>query len=248
MPKFFVKTNQIKENKIEIINEDLNHIKNVLRKKIEDRIDICDSDTHIDYSCKIKEITDNKILCDIVDKNEHNTDINLEIDIFQGLPKADKMELVIQKSVELGVNKIIPVELKRCIVKIDKKDELKKIQRWQKISEVASKQCGRSNIPKIENITNIQNICNIIDNYDKILIAYEEEKDNTLRNEILELKKLEKKNLKIGVLIGPEGGLAQEEVELLIQNGAKVITLGKRILRTETVALNVLSILMYELE
>jgi len=248
MPKFFVKTNQIKENKIEIINEDLNHIKNVLRKKIEDRIDICDSDTHIDYSCKIKEITDNKILCDIVDKNEHNTDINLEIDIFQGLPKADKMELVIQKSVELGVNKIIPVELKRCIVKIDKKDEIKKIQRWQKISEVAAKQCGRSNIPKVENIMAIQNICNIIKNYDKMLIAYEEDKDHILKNEINELKKMEKKNLKIGVLIGPEGGLDKEEVEILKQNGAKVITLGKRILRTETVALNVLSILMYELE
>jgi len=158
------------------------------------------------------------------------------------------MELVIQKSVELGVNSIIPVALKRCIVKIDKKDEIKKIQRWQKISEVAAKQCGRSNIPKVENIMAIQNICNIIKNYDKMLIAYEEDKDHILKNEINELKKMEKKNLKIGVLIGPEGGLEKEEVEILKQNGAKVITLGKRILRTETVALNVLSILMYELE
>jgi len=248
MPKFFIKTNQIKENEIEIINEDVNHIKNVLRKKIDENIDICDSETYVDYKCKIKEINDNNIICSILKKNEYNSDLKIEIDIFQGLPKTDKMELVIQKSVELGVNSIIPVALKRCIVKIDKKDEIKKIQRWQKISEVAAKQCGRSNIPKVENIMAIQNICNIIKNYDKMLIAYEEDKDHILKNEINELKKMEKKNLKIGVLIGPEGGLEKEEVEILKQNGAKVITLGKRILRTETVALNVLSILMYELE
>ena len=248
MPKFFIKTNQIKENEIEIINEDVNHIKNVLRKKIDENIDICDSETYVDYKCKIKEINDNNIICSILKKNEYNSDLKIEIDIFQGLPKTDKMELVIQKSVELGVNSIIPVALKRCIVKIDKKDEIKKIQRWQKISEVAAKQCGRSNIPKVENIMAIQNICNIIKNYDKMLIAYEEDKDHILKNEKNELKKMEKKNLKIGVLIGPEGGLEKEEVEILKQNGAKVITLGKRILRTETVALNVLSILMYELE
>jgi len=248
MPKFFIKTNQIKENEIEIINEDVNHIKNVLRKKIDENIDICDNEKYVDYKCKIKEINDNNIICSILKKNEYNSDLKIEIDIFQGLPKTDKMELVIQKSVELGVNSIIPVALKRCIVKIDKKDEIKKIQRWQKISEVAAKQCGRSNIPKVENIMAIQNICNIIKNYDKMLIAYEEDKDHILKNEINELKKMEKKNLKIGVLIGPEGGLEKEEVEILKQNGAKVITLGKRILRTETVALNVLSILMYELE
>jgi len=248
MPKFFVKTNQIKENQIEIINDDVNHIKNVLRKKIDDNIEICDSETSINYDCKIKEMNDKKIICDILNMYRTEKEKTAQIDIFQGLPKADKMELVIQKSVELGVNKIIPVALKRCIVKIDKKDEIKKVQRWQKISEVAAKQCGRNTIPEIQNISKLENICNILPKYDIILIAYENEKENTLKNEIKQLKKADKKDYKIGVLIGPEGGLEQDEVEVLKQNGAKIVTLGKRILRTETVALNVLSILMYELE
>ena len=146
----------------------------------------------------------------------------------------------------INIDEITPVEMKRSVVKIDEKSKQKKIERWQKISEVAAKQSGRDIVPKINNVVNIKNICNLIDKYDIVLLAYENEKDNTLKNELTKLKN--KENLKIGVIIGPEGGLEEQEVEILKEAGAKVITLGNRILRTETVALVVTGIIMYELE
>ena len=140
--------------------------------------------------------------------------------------------------------------MKRCVVKLNDKDKVKKIERWQKISEVASKQCGRDIIPKINNVVNISKICSLIENYNILIVAYENEKENTLKQQLKEIKQQinDDNKVKIGIVIGPEGGLEEKDVELLKQNGAKVITLGKRILRTETVALNVLSIIMYELE
>ncbi len=137
--------------------------------------------------------------------------------------------------------------MKRCVVKLDEKSKEKKILRWQKISEVASKQCGRDIIPEINNVINIKNICNIISKYDIVLLAYENEKINTLKNELLKIKNINK-SLKIGIIIGPEGGIEKEEVDTLKESGAKVITLGNRILRTETVAFVLISIIMYELE
>ena len=247
MPKFFVENNQIKNDTIYIKNQDVNHIKKVLRKNIEDEITICNEDTKQDYLCKITNIEENEITCKILKELETNVESNIEVSIFQGLPKADKMELIIQKSVELGVHDITPIEMKRCVVKLKEKDKTKKIERWQKISEVAAKQCGRNYIPKINNIENLKEISEKIKDYDVVLVAYEEEKENTLKNE-LELLKKDNDNIKIAVVIGPEGGIDKEEIEVLKRNGAKIITLGKRILRTETVALNVLSIIMYELE
>ena len=158
------------------------------------------------------------------------------------------MELVIQKSVELGVFDITPVEMKRCVVKLKENDKKKKIERWHKIAEVAAKQSGRNQIPKINDIIQIKNICQEMEKYDIVLVAYEKEENNTLKQVLKQLKEREYSNLKIGVVIGPEGGIEEQEIEMLKENGAEIITLGKRILRTETVALNVLSILMYELE
>ena len=251
MPKFFVENNQIKNDTIYIKNQDVNHIKKVLRKNIEDEITICDENTKQDYLCKITNIEENEITCKIIKELETNVESNIEVSIFQGLPKADKMELIIQKSVELGVHDITPIEMKRCVVKLKEKDKTKKIERWQKISEVAAKQCGRNYIPKINNIKNLKEISEKIKDYDVVLVAYEEEKENTLKNELKLLKKDNKENnkkIKIAIVIGPEGGIDKEEINALEKNGAKIITLGKRILRTETVALNVLSIIMYELE
>ena len=196
MPKFFVKNEQIIDNKITIIGEDVNHIKNVLRLKIDDNIHICNVDTSINYNCGIFKINNDNIECII---------FNVHINIFQGLPKSDKMELIIQKSVELGADEITPVEMKRSVVKIDEKSKQKKIERWQKISEVAAKQSGRDIVPKINNIVNIKNICNLIIKYDIVLLAYENEKNNKLKNELTKLKN--KEHLKIVVIIGPEGGL-----------------------------------------
>lgn len=256
MPKFFVGNNQIKNDTIYIKDKDVNHIKKVLRKNIEDEITICNENTKQDYLCKITNIEENEITCKILKELETNVESNIEVSIFQGLPKADKMELIIQKSVELGVHDITPIEMKRCVVKLKEKDKTKKIERWQKISEVAAKQCGRNYIPKINNIENLKEISEKIKDYDTVLVAYEEEKENTLKNELKLLKKYnQEKNdnannekIKIAVVIGPEGGIDKEEINALEKNRAKIITLGKRILRTETVALNVLSIIMYELD
>ena len=247
MPRFFVKNEQIKGTTIEILGEDVKHIKNVLRKQIGDNIEICDQDTEKSYICEIEKIGNESILTNIIGELQSYDD-NIKVDIYQGLPKADKMELIIQKSVELGVNSIIPVAMKRCVVKIDSKDESKKIARWQKIAESAAKQSGRSTIPEIKNIVNIEKIIQLIKEYDCVIVAYENEKNNTIKRELLEIKEKVHDKVKIAVVIGPEGGLEEKDVELLKHNGAKIVTLGHRILRTETVALNVLSVIMYELE
>lgn len=251
MPKFFVKEEQINNQEIKIQGTDVNHIKNVLREKVGSELIICNEKTGQDYLCEIKEIKEENIICNIKEKLLNNVESNIKVTIMQGLPKADKMELIIQKSVELGVNNIIPIEMKRCVVKLKDKDKIKKIERWQKISVVAAKQSGRNIIPEINQVENLKNICETFENYDIVLLAYENEKENTIKNELKQLKeKNQNKNedVKIAILIGPEGGIAEEEVEIARKKGAKIITLGKRILRTETVALNVLSIIMYELE
>ena len=253
MPKFFVKQEQINGYIIIIQGQDVNHIKKVLRAKIGDELQICNSQNGENFLCDIKEIENENILCKIKQEIEEKVESNIEVTIFQGLPKADKMEYIIQKSVELGVYDITPVEMKRCVVKLDEKDKNKKQVRWQKISEVAAKQCGRDIIPQINRIINTKNICELIKKYDIVLVAYENEKEKTLKEQLKLIKekmqKLEKDELiKIGIVIGPEGGLEERDVQDLKENGAKIITLGKRILRTETVALNVLSVIMYELE
>ena len=246
MPKFF--TNKVEDNEIVIIGEDVNHIKNVLRKSIKDTLEICNSENGENFLCEIKQIEKEKIICSIIEKIQVESEPKTYVHIYQGLPKSDKMELIIQKAVELGVSEITPTNMSRCIVKLEGKDEKKKIERWQKISEVAAKQSGRDIIPKINNICNLKEVAKQCENYDIVLMAYENEKENKLKNEIKKLKETKKENLKIAIIIGPEGGLAPEEVEKAKQNGISTITLGNRILRTETVALNVLSIIMYELE
>ena len=181
MPKFFVTSNEINNDKIQVKGEDVNHIKNVLRAKIEDKIDICNTGEMKDYKCEIEEITNEYINCKIISEKQNDSESNIEITIFQGLPKADKMELIIQKSVELGVNKIIPVDMKRCVVRLKDKDQIKKVERWQKISEVASKQCGRGIIPEIGQVIKIKEIVDRIGEYDIILVAYEKEENNYLK-------------------------------------------------------------------
>lgn len=247
MRKFFVKSNQINNDEIEIIDEDVNHIKNVLRLSLGEKIKVCDSENSTNYICKIEELSQKSVICTIIDKVDGEAEGNVELHIFQGLPKADKMELIIQKGTELGVSEFIPVNFKRSIVKISGKDENKKIERWQKIAEVAAKQSGRDIIPKVKNIENIKNVCNQIKDYDIVLVAYEQEETNYIKNELLKIKK-DNSNYKIAIVIGPEGGIDTEEIEIFKESGAKIVSLGKRILRTETVALQVSSIIMYELE
>lgn len=248
MPKFFVQQKQVEGNKLKIQDGDVNHIKNVLRMKPKENINVCIMPDGINTICQIEKIEEKEIICSIIKKEENTTESNIKVSIFQGLPKSDKMELIIQKSVELGVYNIFPVEMKRCVVKLKEQDTKKKITRWQKISEVAAKQCGRDIIPEIKECIKIDQICEKIPLYDKIIVAYEEEKETSLKQELAKIKNNHNKELKIGIVIGTEGGIDYTEIEKLKKAGAEIVTLGKRILRTETVALNVLSNIMYEFE
>lgn len=247
MRKFFVKNENINETMIQITGSDVNHIKNVLRLKIGSQIQVCNQDTQENFICKIENMTKNYVETKILEKIESISEGNVELHIFQGLPKADKMELIIQKGTELGVSHFIPVAFKRCVVKLSEKEQIKKIERWQKIAEVASKQSHRDLVPRVENVIKLKNICQLIPEYDTILLAYENETEHFIKEELLTIKNT-KETLKVAVIIGPEGGFEESEVLELKEAGAKVVSLGKRILRTETVALQVASIIMYELE
>lgn len=202
MPKFFIKNNQIQKDNIILIGEDVKHIKNVLRMKEKEEIHLCNIDTSENYICELEEFNEDNIKCKILSQNSSISEPNVEITVFQALPKADKMELIIQKCTEIGVKEFVPITMERCVVKLDHKNEAKKIERWQKISEAASKQSGRDVIPKVKNIINLQNLCQLVEKYDIVLVAYEKESKNTLKNELLKIKN---KNLKVGIIIGPEG-------------------------------------------
>ena len=246
MFKFFVSPSQIQNSEVNIIGEDVNHISNVLRLHVTDKIIVCDKINSKSYIAEIIELSKKTITCKITDDITKTTEPSVKIDLYQGIPKLDKMEFIIQKAIEIGVNDIYPVAFERCIVKLDKGAEEKKLDRWRKISEAASKQSKRDIIPNIGNVQNLENICHNINKYDMILLAYENEENNTLKQE---LKKLEKRNnLKIGVIVGPEGGLSGNEVDKMVEMGAKCVSLGKRILRTETASIVMLADIIYELE
>lgn len=246
MPKFFVNNEQIDNNIIRILGKDVNHISNVLRHKVNDSIEICNNDNGQNYDACIIGINKDAIICKIKSIKSNNSETNTSITLFQGLPKSDKMEYIIQKNVEIGVKTIIPVEMERCVVKLDDKNRKKKIERWQKISEVAAKQSGRDTIPEIGELINMKKVCESISKYDIVLVAYENEKENTLKSELKKIKTTNKLN--IGIIIGPEGGIDPKEIFELKNCGAKIITLGSRILRTETASLVVLSNIIYEIE
>lgn len=246
MYKFFVNEEQIKKGKVNIIGEDVNHIKNVLRLEVGENICVCNKETSKSFMCEIIELSNDKVVCDILEKVADTTEPNTYIHIFQGLPKADKFEWIIEKCTEVGVKEITPVIMKRTIVKLDEKDKIKKLGRWQKIAEVAAKQSKRDVIVKVNNIINFQNVFEKIKDYDILLIAYEEEKENTLKKVLSAFK--EKENIKVAVIIGPEGGIDKEEINIAKENGFISVTLGKRILRTETAPLVISSNILYELE
>lgn len=249
MSKFFVKNEQVEHDVIKVQGQDVNHIRNVLRQKVGDEIIICNTDKEKNYLCDISKIDKEIVECEIIRELE-DFKSNIKVTIIQGLPKKDKMELIIQKAVELGVYDITPVEMERCVVKLQEKDKKKKLERWQKISEVAAKQCDRNFIPKINNITPLKNICNLLPEYDIVILAYEKEEKTTLKEVLKKIKdKYGESEIKIAVIIGPEGGISPKEVEMIEEkDNVFTVTLGKRILRTETVALNVLSIIVYELD
>lgn len=246
MSKFFVKENQINNDKIHILGEDVNHIANVLRMKKEDEVQICNQETGENYITKIISFSKDEIECEIVKKIIETVESNVDITLFQGIPKFDKMELIIQKNTEVGVKKIVPVLMERTVVKLDEKTANKKIERWQKIAEVAAKQSMRDIIPEVENVIKLKDIEK--QNYDIILVAYENEDKNMLKSELIKLKNAKMYKYNIAIVIGPEGGISEKEIEILKNMGASFVSLGKRILRTETAGIVMSGNIMYELE
>ena len=247
MPKFFVKSDQIHNNNIVIHGEDVNHIIKVLRMNIDDKINLCNSQTGQNYLACIKNINKTEVECQIIEELKINSESNVSITLFQGLPKFDKMEFIIQKATEIGVKEIIPVDMKRTIVKLEGKEQ-KKIERWKKIAEVASKQSMRNKIPEISDIIKLDDALKRIVNFDLFLIAYENEENNTLKFELNRINN-NNKQYNIGILIGPEGGIDITEINKFKEfNNVKIVTLGKRILRTETAGIVMASNIIYELE
>lgn len=248
MSKFFVKQEQIKNNIINVTGEDVNHIANVLRMKKDDELQLCNQETGENYLATIVNISKISVECEIKEKLETSTESNVHITLFQGIPKFEKMELIIQKNTEVGVKNITPVIMERTVVKLDEKISQKKLERWQKIAEMASKQSMRDIIPTIGNIMKIKDIDET--KFDAILVAYENEDNNMLKTELNKLRVSKKSNneFNIAIVIGPEGGISEKEIENLREKGAKFVSLGKRILRTETAGIVMAGNIIYELE
>lgn len=245
MPRFFVEKENIKDNIITLYGDDAGHISRVLRSKIGEKLTVCDGSGN-DYDSEIIEISDNTVRLEIKNTTFTGSEPSVKIILFQGLPKGDKMELIIQKCVELGVYSIIPVNTERCIVKFDKNKEKKKIERWQKISESAAKQSGRGIVPKIGEVLNYSDAINKASELDMSMIPYELEENRGLK-EFLDNYK-EKGGETLGIFIGPEGGFAVNEIEMAINSGVLPVTLGKRILRTETAGMTAIANALFYLD
>ena len=242
MPKFFTARENIKESTLIIDNEDANHIKKVLRIGVGDEITVCDG-AGTDYRVKVANILKSSIECEILERVKCDTEPEIEITLYQGLPKAAKMDYIIQKNTELGISRIVPAKLSRCVVKLEGKSaEEKKCERWQKIANEAAKQSGRGVVPKISEPMDIDGIIESVKDSDLAFVPYECEEESRLKN----LLKTANAAKKISFIIGPEGGFDASEIEKLKNAGVKPVTLGKRILRTETAAEAVVSMLMYE--
>lgn len=244
MYHFFVEENQISDGEIRILGSDVNHIKNVLRMKNGDQVIISKiGDEKKDYYCSITEISEEVRLH--VDWVEEGRELPSRIYLFQGLPKADKMELIIQKSVELGAFEIIPVACRRSVVKLDEKKADNKVKRWQAIAESAAKQSKRSIIPSVHDVMSYKEALEYARELDIRLMPYENARGVEETRRIL--SELEP-GQSIGILVGPEGGFDPEEVLMAGREGFAPISLGKRILRTETAGFAILSALMLQLE
>lgn len=267
MFRFFVEPDQIIGEQVIITGEDVNHMKNVLRMKPGEKVRISNG-TDEDYFCTIEELREQEVLLHVDSKETSSIELPVQIYLFQGLPKSDKMELIIQKAVELGAYSVIPVAMKRSVVKLDPKKAAAKVKRWNAIAESAAKQSGRMVIPQVQMPMTFAQAVEMADEMECKLLPYENEEGMEGVRRILgelaaqvkqqEQQKQQKQQemqasqmaspLRIGIFIGPEGGFDEGEVELAVKKGWNRISLGRRILRTETAGMALLSILVYLLE
>lgn len=245
MYHFFVEPSQIQGNRIVITGSDFNHIKNVLRMKAGEEIAVSNGMDGKEYRCGIEAFSEEKVICTLRFIKEDGVELPSRIYLFQGLPKADKMELVVQKAVELGACEIIPMATGRAVVKLDEKKAKAKMARWQGIAEAAAKQSKRGIIPRITEVMSMKEAIAYAESIDVRLIPYELAENMAKTKEIINgIRPGES----VAVFIGPEGGFEEKEIAAAMEGGCIPITLGKRILRTETAGFTVLSWLMYHFE
>lgn len=243
MYNFFVDEEKKQGDCYYITDSDHNHIKNVLRMNPGDTILIsCNGKSNL---CSIEEINDSAVTAKIIEENYRNTELPCRIYLFQGLPKADKMELIIQKAVELGVYAIIPTEMTRCVVKLDDKKKKSKTARWQLISESAAKQSKRNAVPEICEPVSYKNALKMMSELDLLFVPYENERGMAATKDAL--SKI-RSDMSIGILIGPEGGFEEGEIAEARSIGGEIISLGERILRTETAAITSIGMCMLHIE
>lgn len=243
MDRFFTPKNNInlEQNTCIIEGEDVKHISRVLRSRENDKLEVCDMDNN-EYICEIREINKDNILLDIIEKVNIKRESNLKVKLYQGMPKGTKMELILQKLTEIGVDEIVLVQAKRSVTKIDNKKEDKKIERWERIIYEAAKQSKRAKIPKLTGVLTFKEALADMQNNDLNLCPYENERTISIKEAI----KDSSANT-IGIFVGPEGGFEEEEVEKIQEIDGKVVSLGPRILRTETASVVASSIVLYEL-
>ena len=247
MFQFFVDKSQIHESEglAYITGADVNHISHVLRMKPGEQFYVTDGERQGKYLCALKSVSAEQVVCDIVQNITDTTELPCEIVLYQGLPKADKMELIIQKAVELGASRIVPVGTKRSVVKLDAKKAQAKISRWQGIAEAAAKQSKRDVIPVIGELTTLKEALKEAADFEVSMMPYENAEGMAFTRKLLEGIQ---PGQRVAIFVGPEGGFDESEVEAALSMGTKPMTLGRRILRTETAGLAILSMLVYVLE
>ena len=242
MPHFFITPDQIKEKEITVTGGDVRHIRDVLRMKVGDWLTFSDGAEALCYHAAIAEIGGAAVRCELLYAQATDHELPVRVCLFQGLAKGDKMETVIQKAVELGVHEIVPVATARSVVRLDAKRAAAKRQRWQAISEAAAKQSMRQVVPLVRDVTDFAEAVTIGATMDVALIPYELADDFEKTKKIIDSIKV---GQSVAVFIGPEGGFTAAEIELAAGAGMKAVTMGRRILRTETAALVILSWLIY---
>ena len=241
MHRFFAEPSQINGNTITVTGDDVNHISRVLRLKCGDEIEVCDKNK-TDYLCEILEISKTEVVLNIVKKYANNNESDIDVTLFQGIPKGDKMDDIVKKCVELGVKKIVPVSMKRTVVKV--KSPYPKTQRWERIMLEASKQCKRGIIPEISEPVSFDEMLEMLSLKESLnILPYENEDTVSLKTVLKENSSF--KN--INIIIGPEGGFDDDEVKSARQNNIYTVTLGPRIMRCETAPIAAVSAVMYEL-
>lgn len=245
MYQFFVKPQQIQEKQIVITGSDVNHIKNVLRMKPGEELAVSNGVDGREYRCGIVELGEDEVRCELRFVKEDGLELPAKVYLFQGLPKADKMELIIQKAVELGVYEIIPMMTKRAVVRLDEKKARAKTERWQGIAEAAAKQSKRRIVPRVAEVMRFQEALSYALSMECRLIPYELAAGMERTRQLIAGIEA---NQSVAVFIGPEGGFEEAEIEAAKASGVCPVTLGKRILRTETAGLTVMAWIMYHLE